>query len=309
MADHLMNAKTQTRLLPSFFLLLSLGFIWGTGYSIARFAVTNGINPLSYSFWQSLGPAILISLLTLFQKQKLAFSLAHCRYYLICGLTGIALPNSNMYFSAEHLPAGLLAVLVNTVPIVTYLLALSSGVEKFNLRRFVAVGFALIGLMLMILPKTSLPSAQMIPWILSTLLTPICFAFCSVFIAKFRPANSNALTLAAGTLIFSTLLLLPFVFLTNNWYSLHLALTREDEVILLEIILSSIGYIIFFKLIRMAGPVYYSFVDTIVVLTGLFWGYFIFKEQLNLWTGASVACIILSLLIINKPEKSALTAK
>jgi drug/metabolite transporter (DMT)-like permease len=295
---------TQARLWPSFFLLLSLGFIWGTGYSIARFAVTNGVTPLSYSFWQSLGPAVLITLLTLFQKQKLTFSLKHCRYYLVCGLTGIALPNSNMYFSAEHLPAGLVAALVNTVPIVTYLISLSSGIEKFNWRRFIAVGFALVGLMLMILPKTSLPSAQMVPWILSTLLTPICFAFCSVFIAKFRPAESNALTLAAGTLIFSTLLLAPFVLLTGNWYSLHSSLTRADEVILLEILLSSIGYIIFFKLIRMAGPVYYSFVDTIVVLTGLLWGYLIFGEQLNYWTGASVSCIILSLIIINKRQRN-----
>jgi drug/metabolite transporter (DMT)-like permease len=152
-------------------LLLLLGFVWGTGYSIARFAVTNGVNPLGYSFWQSLGPAILISLIAWSGRDKMKFSAAHCRYYFICGLTGIALPNTNMYFAAPHLPAGLLAVIVNTVPIMAYIMALIARVESFNWTRLVAVGLALSGLMLILFPTNSLPSPQMVPWILSALLT------------------------------------------------------------------------------------------------------------------------------------------
>src|SRR5579863_9025259 len=96
-------------------LLLLLGMIWGTGYSIARFAMTHGVNPLGYSFWQSVGPALLIGLLAYRRKHDITLSTAHYRYYFICGLTGIAIPNTNMYFAAPHLPAGLLAVIVNTV--------------------------------------------------------------------------------------------------------------------------------------------------------------------------------------------------
>ena len=39
----------------SVILLISLGLVWGSGYAIARFAVTNGVTPLGYTFWQCLG--------------------------------------------------------------------------------------------------------------------------------------------------------------------------------------------------------------------------------------------------------------
>src|SRR5688572_26901230 len=116
---------TKTRSLLPLTILLLLGFIWGTGYTIARYAVTHGVTPLGYSFWQSLGPAIFLTLVALVRRQHVVKkSIRSFPYLIVCGLTGIALPNSNMYVAASHLPAGLLAVIVNTVPIFSYVLAL-----------------------------------------------------------------------------------------------------------------------------------------------------------------------------------------
>lgn len=283
-------------------LLLLLGFIWGTGYSIARFATTNGVPPLGYSFWQALGPAILLGLLSFGGQSQLKISVPHLRYYLICGLTGIVIPNTNMYFAAPHLPAGLLAVVVNTVPIIAYPLALLTRIESFSSQRFLGVLSAIIGLMLIILPQTSLPSPAMIPWIISALITPLSFAFCAIYISRYRPEASDSIPMAAGTLIASCFVLLPVVIISHNFYSLHIPFTTPDLVILLEIVLSSIGYILLFKLIKIAGPVYYSLVDSIVALTGLFWGYFIFQEQLNQWTASAIALILLALLLVTKKQ-------
>src|SRR5689334_22483739 len=109
----------------------------------------------------------------------------------------------------------------------------------------VGIMFAFGGLMLIILPKSSLPSPDMVPWVLSTLITPISFAFCSIYIARYRPKESDILTLTAGMLMASSLLLIPLVFLTHNFYMLHIPLTSPDWIILLEIVLSSIGYVLF----------------------------------------------------------------
>lgn len=290
--------------LTSLTLLLLLGFIWGTGYSIARFATTHGVPPLGYSFWQSLGPAILLGCLTRLRHSTIQTSIPHLRYYFICGLTGIVIPNTNMYFAAPHLPAGLLAVVVNTVPIIAYPLALLARTEVFNVLRFSGVGCAIAGLMLIVLPTTSLPTPLMTPWVLSALITPLSFAVCAVYISRFRPNNTNSLSLAAGTLIASSLLLLPVVLMSKNFYSLHLPLTSPDLVILLEIILSSVGYILFFQLIKIAGPVYYSLVDTVVALTGLFWGYLLFHEKLNQWTSCAVFFIFIALILVTKRQQA-----
>lgn len=284
-------------------LLLLLGFIWGTGYSIARFATVNGVSPLGYSFWQALGPAFLLLFLTKTTgSQKTVHITSHWQYYLICGLTGIVIPNTNMYFAAAHLPAGILAVIVNTVPIIAYPLALFLRVENFQITRFFAVLLAITGLLLIILPGSSLPTREMAPWALTALLTPFSFAFCAVYIAKYRPMAGDSLSHATGTLIAASLLLIPFVLLTHQFYFFHFPLKTPDYVILLEILLSSIGYILFFQLIKIAGPVFYSLVDTVVATTGLFWGYVIFHETLNAWTTPAVICILCALLLVIKEK-------
>lgn len=283
-------------------LLILLGIIWGTGYSIARFAMTNGVSPLGYSFWQSLGPAIFMGCLGLSQRKTITLDIPHLRYYIICGLTGIVIPNTNMYFASAHLPAGILAVVVNIVPIIAYPMAMFAKIEKFQWMRFLGVGCAIGGVMLIILPKAIFPEMHISSWALMALITPCSFAFCSVYISRFRPANHDSLSLATGTLIASTLLLLPLVLIKGDFYMLHLPFNAPDRVIILEIVLSSIGYVLFFQLIKVAGPVYYSLVDTIVSLTGLMWGYVLFHERLNHWVSMAIFLILLGLISVTQQQ-------
>ncbi len=282
----------------SLLILLLLGLIWGSGYSLARYATTHGVPPLGYAFWQSLGPAIFLALLTLFQRTRLGLSASNIRFYFVCGLLGIALPNSNMYFAVQHIPAGLLAVLVNTVPIITYVLAFIFAEERFSWVRFTGVLIAIIGIMLIVIPKTSLAGAAMTPWVLVTLISPICFALTAIYVSKNRPAGLTSLSLSAGMLIGSTILLTPVVISTHNFYSLTPPYNMADFVVVLEMVLSSIGYVLLFQLLKMAGAVYYSMVGGVVALTGLFWGWVIFDETLNRFTGLAVLCILLGILLV-----------
>lgn len=282
--------------------LLLLGFIWGTGYSIARFAMTNGVPPLGYSFWQSLGPAILIGAITYFSQGKKKWASKNLFFYLICGITGIAIPNTVMYFAAPHLPAGILAMIVNTVPIMAYPLALLLSIEKFNWKRLIGILLAFLGLMLVLIQRTNVITDNHF-WVLLALLTPFCFALCSIYISLKRPPDASVLSLTSGMLFFSSLLLLPLVVTTHQFYLPTLPFSLRDWVILAEIILSSIGYLLFFFLIKTAGPVYYSLVDTIVVMTGLFWGYVIFNEHLNWWSFCAVILIIIALLLVTSQQR------
>jgi drug/metabolite transporter (DMT)-like permease len=303
-----MSTQQTAKPLLGLTILIVLGVVWGTGYSIARFAMTNGVPPLGYSFWQSLGPAIIIGIITLYRNKSFQMTTSRSRYYLICGLTGIVIPNTSMYFAAAHLPASILAMIVNTVPVVAYPMALCARLERFDAQRMIGILLAFSGLMFIILPKSSLPSPDLVPWVLSTLITPVSFAFCSIYIARFRPEGSDTLSSTAGMLIFSSLLLIPLVCFARSFYLFHVPLTMPDWVIILEIFLSSIGYLLFFQLIKIAGPVYYSLVDTIVVLTGVFWGYIIFGEHLNKWTTTAVCLIIVSLFLVTRQQKKATEA-
>ncbi|MDO8954036.1 MAG: DMT family transporter [Gammaproteobacteria bacterium] len=277
-------------------LLILLGLIWGSGYSIARYCVTHGVAPMGYSFWQSLGPALFLLLVVSFKAPKLPLSLPYLRYYLMCGILGIAFPNTLMYFAASHLPAGILAVLVNTVPIITYPLALLLKAEHFKSWRILGLGLGVIGVMLIAWPHQGFSHASI--WTLVVLLTPLSFACCAVF-ASFRPVPSDSLSLSAGMMLVSTLLLAPLVLSFHQFHPLDWPFTTVDWLILLEIVLSSVGYVIFFALIKRAGPVYYSLVGGVVSITGLFWAYIVFNEKLTLMLGLAVILILAAIGILS----------
>lgn len=293
----------------SVILLISLGLVWGSGYAIARFAVTNGVTPLGYTFWQCLGPAVILSLLSSVQKTKSNLSVRYFYFFFICGLIGIALPNTNMYFAAAHLPAGMLALLVNTVPIMIYPLALISKQEKFDLMRFFAICLAIIGVLTLVLPKTSLPDKHSAIWVLIALLTPMCFALFATYVNPKRPSDCTSLTLAAGMMCTATIILTPLVFVTHSFFAFHFPFTIPMLIILLEIVLSSLGYVLFFWLLKIAGPVYYSLVDGIVAATGILWGIIIFHEHFNIWRSFAFVLILSAILLmtlrqIPQPERS-----
>ena len=260
----------------SLFLLILLGCTWGTSFSIAKFAMENGITPLGYSFWQSVGPAILVSIIVFLKEKKfVSLSANHIFFYIICGLIGICLPNLSMYFSAPHLDSGLLGLVVNTSPIITYGFSILFLVEKFKPLRFLGICVGFLGLVILFFPKLNF-TAQW-HWLLFSFLTPFLLALCTIFMVKARPKNSSSLSLSAGMLIAAAIMIAPVTFYSHQFHPL-LTLNLSNFFIVLEIILSSLGYVLFFELLRVAGPVYYSLVGCIVALAGLFWGFVIFKE-------------------------------
>lgn len=284
-------------------LLISLGIVWGSGYVIARYAVTNGVSPLGYTFWQCLGPAIILSLISSLQKTKFSLSIRDKLFFIICGIIGIVLPNTNMYFAAAHLPAGILALLVNTVPIMIYPFALISKQEKFDPLRFIGICSAIIGVLILVLPKTNFPNNHAAMWVLLALITPLCFAIFATYVNPKRPAQCSSLTLAAGMMVAATIMLTPLVIITHNFYAIRFPLTLPMFIILLEIVLSSLGYVLFFWLLKIAGPVYYSLVDGVVAATGIIWGMIIFHEHFNLNQALSFILIFSAILIMTLRQK------
>ncbi|HHF7348041.1 TPA: DMT family transporter [Legionella feeleii] len=286
------NSKT----LLAIILLIMLGFIWGSGYSLAKYAMTNGVPPLGYAFWQALGPALLLLLTSFITQNNTILQPRNWPFFLVCGLVGIAIPNTNMYFIAPHIPAGLLAVLVNTVPLLVYPLALAAGQERFDVWRIFALVLGMTGILLIIAPDNGHLFSS---WTLLALISPLCFALCSIYIAAYQPQKLNALQAASGMLLAASLLLTPIVIQQQAFYPLSTPFTTAKQVVLLEIILSSLGYILFFQLVRLAGPVFYSLTGGMVALTGLFWGFVVFNETPNYLQSLAIFCVISALFLVS----------
>lgn len=277
-------------------ILLSLGFIWGSGYALAKYAMTNEVPALGYAFWQSAGPAFLLTIVSCLTSNYAFLHPKYWSYFLICGLVGITIPNTNMYLIASHIPAGLLAVLVNTVPLLVYPMALIAKQERFDTWRILALSMGMLGIFLIIGPTLQ---GLISGWAFMALLSPFAFALCSIYISAKQPLALNPLQAASGMLIASTLLLLPLLIQHHAFYPLTAPYTTAKQVVILEIVLSSVGYLLFFYLLSLAGPVFYSLTGGIVALTGLFWGFLIFHELPNALQVLAIFLVISAVFLLS----------
>lgn len=285
------------RSLTNLALLFTLGAIWGAGPVINKFTISHGVSPLGYSFWQFIGPACILSVIGLYQG-KLCWSKVHLQYYFTCGLVGLAIPNTILHLCAPHLPSGIMPVIINTVPIMVYPLALGFRLEKFSWARMLAILIGCLGIMLIIIPKASIPNSNLV-WTLLAFISPLCFALTAVFINPNRPQHTSSISLAAGMLLASSIMILPLVIFNHAFYAITMPLQAADYALLARICMHSLGYIIFFTIIKQAGAVYYSLVSGIVILNGIFWGYLIYNESIDIYKFSAIIAILLAISILN----------
>ena len=275
-------------------LLIILGIDWASGYAIAGYCMTHGVQPYGYAFWQSFGPFVLLLAIQCLRRD-LWLGPQGAVYVVLCGIFGIVIPNLLIYMVARYLPSGLLTVLANTSPIFTYIFALLLGDERFKWQRllFVVAGLCGVGLILFssyaglsgysgLFAHSGLSVRFKFGglWLALALLIPLSYAFSAVYISRFHPGRGSVLVYALWMLMIATLCTSPLAVIEGGYYSLRWG-DLNSNLIVLEILLSALGYILLFIILRMVGAVYYSLVNAIAAVTGIIYGHFIFAQAFS----------------------------
>lgn len=284
-------------------MLLLLGNLWGGAFSLSKLAIEGGVPPLGYAFWQSLAPGIILLTLCRLRGLRLNLTRRSLKFYVVTGLLGLSLPNILFYFVIDHIPAGVMALVVTSAPLLTYIFALMFTMEIFAWRRMIGIGFGLAGALCLVLPRASLPSADMAPWVAVAFLTPAFYAINSIFSTRQRPPDSHSLGLACGMLFGAAALQAPIVIASGNFYPLSPPFAVPDFALLGQIVVSSLAYVLFFELLRLAGPVYFSQVGYIVTLTGLVWGMIVFDEAHSNWIYLATLLVLIGIGFVNIRRK------
>lgn len=288
--------------MQAFGLLIILGIDWASGYAIAGYCMTHGVNPYGYAFWQSFGPFILLLLIQIVRRD-LWIEKSGAVYALLCGVFGIVIPNLLIYFAAQHIPSGLLTVLANISPIFTYPLALLFRDEKFSLLRMGLIALGLCGVALIILPAQHDLLVELgNGWLYVALLIPLSYAFSAVYLSRFHPGTGSVLNYALWMLMVSTLCVSILAVINRGYYELSFGDTNS-LLIVVEIVLSTIGYVLLFFIMRLVGAVYYSLVNAVAAITGVVYGYFLFGQHFSLMTIIAIIIILIAILILTYTQR------
>ncbi|MDP6708314.1 MAG: HD domain-containing phosphohydrolase [Alphaproteobacteria bacterium] len=219
-------------------LLLLYALVGGASFSIAKFALGHGAPASGYAFWQAAGSGLVILAVCLLRRARFWLSFQAMGFYLMTGLVCLALPNVVMFLVLRQIPAGIMAVTVALMPLLTYGLTLSVGIESFDRRRVGGIVAGLAGVFLILLPRAGLPAPEMVPWVVLAILTPALFSLGNVFVSKRRPPEADVLGLTFGMLLMAAAGLLVFTLATGEFYSPS-ALGPIEVAILLQVAVSS----------------------------------------------------------------------
>ena len=285
------------------FVLLFLGITWGGSFSLAKIAVEEGAHPLGVNYWQSLiGAALLISYL-LVTKQSLPTGRNYLSFYLICGFLGSVVPGLLYFYAIVHISPGVLAITIATVPIMTYIAAALMKVERTSILRLLGVCCGVLSILLLIVPTESLPDRSAVFWVFAAIAAAACYTGENLIIAIRLPQGANAFVVLGGMLIAATLIMTPFVFITDSFVPLSWPWGSSTWAIISLAILSVVCYGLFIMLVVRAGPVFASQTAYVVTLSGVFWGILIFGEEHSLWIWASLAVMLIALALVT-PRKA-----
>ncbi|MCH7539756.1 MAG: DMT family transporter [Proteobacteria bacterium] len=286
-------------------LLLVLGTMWGGTVALAKFVMTAGVSPIGYLFWQSLGPVIVLCPVMLKRGAVPRPTFRNIRFYMILGAIALVLANTNLYLVLARIPAGVAAVIITTSTLMTYALAVAFRMERLERRRAVGIFCGFAGALLILLPRTSLPSPDMAGWIALAFLTPLAYAIGNIFAARYRPSGGSSLGHAYFLLVAVSVMLAPLVLGTGHFYPLLPPFDLVDLAVIAQIAVASIAYFMFFEILRRAGPVYFSQVGYVITVTGILWGMVFFGESHSGWVWGAVALIFAGLALIGRRPAAA----
>ena len=280
-------------------LLFLTGVLYGLSYSLTGVGIANGIPFTSFVLLMGMGSAAVALLLALGHGRPPPLSRSHVSSYAVAGISGYGVPYLTVgYVSGEGVPAGIISMLVVLAPILTYMGAIAFRLEQVWWPRVLGFAAGIIGVALLVVPETSLPSRDLVPWILLALLLPVGYATTSLATALLRPPETDSLHFAFGFFFFGSLPIVAAAAATDGWWWFEGRMDAGDWALITAIFVQTLGIYLFVELIRFLGPVFFSTVNFIVALAGIGWGILFFGESHSHWVWLALACLMVGVFFV-----------
>lgn len=278
--------------------------MWGMTFSLARLVTEAGAHPLGLTFWQGFGGGLMLLLICAVQGRRPRLTRQYFKFYVLLGVVGTALPGALFFYAAAHVPAGILAITVTTVPLMTYGGSWLLGIDPFSAKRICGIAVGLLAILLLIAPDTSLPDPSMVFWILVVLLASVLYTFENIYVSMRVPDGTDMIALLAGMLLVAGVLLLPLVLSLNAFVPFNFPLRRIEWLVLAMAVVSSLAYAMFLHTIQIAGPVFASQTAYVVTLSGVLWGILIFSESHSVWVWLALGLMLGGLVLVTPVQRS-----
>lgn len=291
-----------------FGLLAIAGAAWGATQPLAKVAVSEGYRHFGIMFWNALIGAVILAALLALRRCPLPLTRPAFRVYVVVALLGAVLPGISAYSAAVHLPAGLLSILLSSVPMLAFPIALALGVDQFAWRRLIGLALGLTGVLLLIVPGTTLPAPGLEIWIVVALFSSLMYAFEGNVVARWGTAGMDAVQVLCGASLVAAVMVLPFAVFSGQWIDPRGPWGAPDFAIITSACLHALAYTLYVYLVSTAGSVFAVQVSYLVTLFGVGWAMLFLNESYSGYIWAAMALMLMGLFFVQPRPRSVLAS-
>ena len=259
-------------------MIIAAALIYGAIFPVNRIAADLGWPPLSFSFLQSLGGAVVLGLVALIRGERIGVTRSHLLAYVLIGGLVVGLPMGLLVTAAPHLDPSVLTLVLCLSPILTLFIGILLRIEAFDRRILLGMILGIIGIGLIVSPQTGILAPDSAVWFFVSLGAPVMFATANNLAQYIRPVATGSLSMAAGTLGGAALVALLIVPLFGQ--TPIPANFGQDMAMPLVVAaaINAVFYVLFFEIIRRVGPAKFSFFNYLAVVAGILWSLVVFRE-------------------------------
>ena len=170
--------------------------------------------------------------------------------------------------------------------------------------RVLGLVLGLVGVLLIMLPETSLPDPTKAIFIPLALLAVLAYAIEAVGLGRMGRAGLDPIQLLLGASIVSVSITLPIALSTHTFILPSLPFGLAETAVILSGLANTVAYVGFVWLIGRGGPVFSAQVDYLVTGFGVIWSMLLLGETYSMWIWSALI-VIISGLFLTQPTPEA----
>ncbi|MEM8851310.1 MAG: DMT family transporter [Pseudomonadota bacterium] len=285
--------------------LLLFGAGWGLMQPLNKVAVEAGFQPWGIMAWQGAVTLALAGGICALRRVGLPKGSAQWAIAAQVALLGTLVPHWASYTAVGVLPAGLMAILMATIPIMALPLGVILGREQATIRRVMGLSLGLLAVAVIVAARDGLaPGAG---WAVAiALVAPFCYALNSTLLAKRGMAGLDPLRAFAGAACLFWPISVLVAVATGQASGLFATGQIAGSWAVLTIAAGhTLLYAGFLWLVTNAGSVFASQTAYLVTGFGVLWSVLLLGERYPLAVLAAGAIMLIGIVLVRPAERRA----
>jgi drug/metabolite transporter (DMT)-like permease len=287
----------------SFIGLFGFGALWGSTIPMAKVAVSTGHSPLGLIFWEMVIVFAILGSIIWMRGYAVRFKRKHLEYYVLIGLIGTIVPGMFSFTAAAHLPAGIMALVITTVPMFSLAIALLLGNERFSPLRILGITLGVTAMAMIAFPEASLPEKAMIAWLPIAMVAPVCYGFEGNFISSRAPRDIAPISALWGSSITGMAISGPIAFLGGYWVDIFKPWEAAEWALLGSSVGHSFAYAGYMWLVGTSGVVFSSQIAYLVTTSAIVFSIVFLGEHYSFWVWGAVGLMLFALTLVQPVGK------